>query len=71
MEVLSFMLVILMDDQLLAPEQVCQSCLMANQQGQPRWQQGKLRCGRALGRQADQQPEQFECQMGFRFANIE
>lgn len=65
------MLVILMDNQLLSPEKVCPSCLMANQQGQPRWDHGQLRCGRALSRHAHNQPEQFECQMGFRIANIE
>jgi hypothetical protein len=65
------MLVILMESQLLSPQQVCQTCLMADQSGQPRWQQGQLRCGRAVHRMADQQPEQYECQMGFRIANIE
>jgi hypothetical protein len=65
------MLVILMDDQLLAPNKVCQGCLMADQRGQPRWDHGQLRCGRALHKSVDSQPEQFECQMGFRVANIE
>ncbi|HIK53763.1 MAG TPA: hypothetical protein IGS37_01060 [Synechococcales cyanobacterium M55_K2018_004] len=65
------MLVILMEDQLLQPQQVCQTCLMADQQGQPRWDQGQLRCGRALQKMAEQFPTQYECQMGFRVANIE
>lgn len=65
------MLVILMDNQLLQPQQVCQSCLMADQSGQPRWHQGELRCGRALHKLADSQLAQYECQMGFRVANIE
>jgi hypothetical protein len=65
------MLVILMDNQLLLPQQVCQTCLMADQSGQPRWHQGNLRCGRALSKLADNQPEQYECQMGFRIANIQ
>lgn len=65
------MLVILMENQLLAPQHVCQSCLMADQSGQPRWQDGQLRCGRALNKLGDNQPDQFECQMGFRIANIE
>jgi len=38
------MLVMLIEDQILAPGQVCQSCLMADSSGQPRWRQGKLRC---------------------------
>ncbi len=65
------MLVVLMENQLLAPEQVCQSCLLADQSGQPRWRQGKLRCGRALRQAEAEQPLQYECQMGFRIANIE
>ncbi len=65
------MLVILMDDQLIAPEQVCQSCLMASQGGQPRWTGGRLRCGRALMKHHDNEPTQYECVMGFRVANIE
>lgn len=65
------MLVVLMENQLLAPEQVCQTCLMADRSGQPRWQQGQLRCGRALQKLAENQPEQYECQMGFRIAHIE
>lgn len=65
------MLVILMDEQILAPTQVCQSCLLADQSGQPRWRQGKLSCGRALGKLSPHQPQQYECQMGFRVANVE
>ncbi|MGF1497707.1 MAG: hypothetical protein ACFB8W_12920 [Elainellaceae cyanobacterium] len=65
------MLVILMKDQLVSPQQVCQTCLMADQSGQPRWRGGTLRCGRALYKSAASQPEQFECQMGFRVAHIE
>lgn len=65
------MLVIIMENQLLLPQQVCQACLMADQSGQPRWQPGRLRCGRALSKPTDDQPEQYECQMGFRVANIE
>lgn len=65
------MLVVVMENQLLSPQQVCQSCLMADQSGQPRWQPGKLRCGRALTKAPDNLPEQYECQMGFRIANIE
>ena len=65
------MLVVLMENQLLAPEQICRNCLMADQSGQPRWQQGQLRCGRALQKIAADQPDQYECQMGFRIAHIE
>lgn len=65
------MLVIVMDNQLVAPQAVCQSCLMADQRGQPRWNHGELRCGRLLSRLTEEQPTQYECQMGFRIANIE
>ncbi|MBD2570597.1 hypothetical protein [Anabaena lutea] len=64
------MLVILMDEQILTPEQVCQSCLLANSSGQPRWGGGQLRCGQAIRRFTEQHPEQYECVMGFRIANI-
>ncbi|MBW4428605.1 MAG: hypothetical protein KME50_30305 [Nostoc desertorum CM1-VF14] len=65
------MLVILMDEQILAPEQVCQSCLLADRSGQPRWRAGKLRCGQAIHKLTQQQPDQYECVMGFRIAYIE
>lgn len=65
------MLVILMKNQLVSPEFVCRSCLLADQSGQPRWSGGRLRCGRALRKHEDCELEQFECQMGFRVANIE
>lgn len=65
------MLVVVMDQQILSPDQICPGCLMADQSGQPRWNHGKLRCGRALNRAAETLPEQYECQMGFRIANVE
>lgn len=65
------MLVVMMDNQLLTPNAVCQHCLMADQEGQPRWRQGQLRCGRLLAQSQGEQPAQYECQMGFRIAHIE
>lgn len=65
------MLVILLEDQILAPGKVCQSCLLADRSGQPRWSQGQLRCGQQVNKLTEQQPEQYECMMGFRIANIE
>ncbi len=65
------MLVILMDEQILAPQHVCQSCLLANQSGQPRWSQGQLRCGQAIRKLTLAEPDQYQCQMGFRIAKIE
>ncbi len=65
------MLVKLMDEQILSPACVCQTCLLADRSGQPRWRQGKLGCGHAVRKPSPQQPEQYECEMGFRVANIE
>jgi hypothetical protein len=65
------MLVILMNEQILAPEQVCQSCLLADGSGQPRWRSGQLRCGQAIHKLTQQQADQYECIMGFHIAHIE
>jgi hypothetical protein len=65
------MLVILTDEQVLSPSQVCQGCLLADKSGQPRWRQGKLGCGHAIGKFTANQPDQYECEMGFRVANVE
>lgn len=67
------MLVILTEDQLLSPQVVCQSCLLADCQGQPRWQQDRLCCGRLLEQrsESDLQAKQYRCQMGFRIAQVE
>ncbi len=65
------MLVILAGDRLLSPQQVCPGCLMADQSGQPRWRHGQLRCGQAVRSLSATLPNQYECQMGFRVAQIE
>lgn len=65
------MLVILTDEQILSPAQVCQGCLLADKSGQPRWRQGKLGCGHAVSKLTSHQPEQYECEMGFRVAHVE
>lgn len=65
------MLVILTEEQILSANQVCQSCLLADSKGQPRWRQGKLGCGHAVRKLTPHQPEQYECEMGFRIANLE
>ncbi len=69
------MLVILMKDHLLQPSAVCQSCPMASQSGLPRWQKGRLRCGRLIEipaetRATNRCPAQYECAMGFRVAEL-
>lgn len=65
------MLVILIGDRPISPEQICQTCLLADQSGQPRWQHGQLRCGQTIRRRGEHLPEQYQCQMGFRVTNLE
>lgn len=65
------MLVMLMDNQVITPQTVCQSCLLADRSGQPRWRSGHLCCGQAVPKLTEQQTEQYECLMGFRIANIQ
>ena len=69
------MLVILMKDQLLQPSKVCYGCPMASQSGLPRWQRGRLGCGRIVEGASNSIPErktptEYECAMGFRLAQI-
>lgn len=64
------MLVVLMDSQLLTPQQVCQTCLLADQGGQPRWRRDQLRCGYPIRNLNENQPQQYRCRMGFRIAKI-
>lgn len=73
------MLVILTDEQIISTQQVCSSCLLANHQGTPRWNKGKLGCGHSLARASGDKPQAslcdranlYECQMGFLLANID
>jgi hypothetical protein len=68
------MLVVIINDRIIAPQQVCQACLLADRDGQPRWRQGKLCCGRVvrtLGYCSEPQSDAYECQMGFRLVNID
>lgn len=64
------MLVILMEEQILSPKQVCHNCLLADRRGLPRWRQGNLSCGKMLRGLSEQQPELYECQMGFQIAHL-
>ncbi|MBP0018600.1 MAG: hypothetical protein J7647_13780 [Cyanobacteria bacterium SBLK] len=45
------MLVILTDEQMLSPKQVCCNCLLADSKGLPRWRKGRLGCGLAISSQ--------------------
>ena len=64
------MLVILMENQMLPPQCVCQGCVLADRTGQPRWSSGELRCGHPASKPAENLPDRYECQMGFVIANI-
>jgi hypothetical protein len=64
------MLVMVLDDQIITPRVVCQSCLLADQGGQPRWSENHLRCGKAVGQHTEQLPDQYQCTMGFQVLNI-
>jgi hypothetical protein len=70
------MLVVIIDNQIISPQQVCQACLLADSDGRPRWRQGKLCCGRVvhnlnLNCCSEPQADAYECQMGFRLVEIE
>ena len=65
------MLVILMEEQILTPAQVCQSCLLADHTGQPRWCGSKLACAQTVGQVSNQEATQYKCVMGFRIAYVE
>ncbi len=65
------MLVFVMNEQLVPPQQVCQTCLLADRTGNARWQAGTLRCGQALPKASHQQPALYQCPMGFQVASID
>jgi hypothetical protein len=71
------MLMMVTDTQILSPQQVCCGCLLANLDGEPRWQSGKLGCGKPIGdcqgretQGGNPQPDRYECAMGFHLALI-
>ncbi|MGB0560309.1 MAG: hypothetical protein ACPGVO_00700 [Spirulinaceae cyanobacterium] len=71
------MLVIVTENQLLSPQQVCSDCLLATQEGLPRWQRGKLGCemkasstNESCGR-SHPSAARHRCQMGFELADIQ
>ena len=64
------MLVILANEQIISPRQVCQGCLLADQSGSPRWHDGRLCCGHSLGKPNENQPDLYQCQMGFKLAHV-
>ncbi|MDJ0732329.1 MAG: hypothetical protein QNJ33_20340 [Crocosphaera sp.] len=65
------MLVILTHDNILSVNQVCPGCLLADQQGTPRWHHGKLGCGHSLDRVDTRQAKVYECEMGFQVTEVD
>lgn len=66
------MFVVITDEHVLSAQQVCQNCLLADHSGLPRWREGKLGCANSLGKFAQNHSTTiYQCQMGFRVANIE
>lgn len=65
------MLVVVMENRLVSPCQVCQTCLMASRDGQPRWDRGQLRCGRPVDPRSDLPGDRYQCQMGFLIAKVD
>ena len=65
------MLVILTHDNILSVNQVCSGCLLADQQGTPRWHHGELGCGHSLGKVDSRQAKVYKCEMGFQVTEVE
>lgn len=60
------MLIILTETQVLKPEYVCHDCMLASQDGQPRWHNGRPCASERLPVPAESATEQYQCPMGFR-----
>ncbi|ELR98380.1 hypothetical protein [Gloeocapsa sp. PCC 73106] len=65
------MFVVITEEQVLIAQQVCQNCLLADHSGLPRWREGKFGCAHSLSKSDQSHPTIYQCQMGFRIANIE
>ena len=63
------MIVMIMDEQILLAKQVCQNCLMSDQNGLPRWRDNGLKCGRVL--QQHSGARIYRCQMGFDLTHVQ
>jgi hypothetical protein len=64
------MLVMMTDQQIFTPQTVCSGCLLATQSGTPRWHNGRLTCGHTPGQVDNNQTKFYECEMGFKVANV-
>ncbi|MGA7952482.1 MAG: hypothetical protein WCA07_03075 [Gloeobacterales cyanobacterium] len=61
------MWVVILEKQVIRSDIVCSSCLLANSQGHPRYDNGRLRCGR-LSQTLPEAISQYQCTMGFQLA---
>lgn len=68
---LRIMVVILTDNSLIPTCQVCQGCVLADHNGQPRWRGGQLDCGRMVSHCSDRTGHHYQCVMGFHVAQID
>lgn len=74
------MVVLLTEQGILSPRQVCPGCILASAQGLPRFRGGHLSCGRSGAVEAkaqareEAQPEEAamgqDCPMGFRVIDV-
>ncbi|NJN31836.1 MAG: hypothetical protein HC824_16455 [Synechococcales cyanobacterium RM1_1_8] len=65
------MLMLLTAQEILSPGQVCRHCVLANDQGEPRLHNGKVRCGRSLlSPVLASEPLPQRCPMGFRVVEL-
>lgn len=65
------MLMMVMENQIIPPAIVCQSCLLADEKGQPRQNGEKIGCARLLSKTSLAQADSYTCQMGFRIVKLE
>jgi hypothetical protein len=55
------MLVIFTQEKIIPCQKICQNCLLASSSGLPRWQEGKLGCGRILDKTNPNLSTTYEC----------
>ncbi len=65
------MVVMITEANMLDPHCVCQTCLLADRGGQPRWRGDRLQCGRSATQVDGDRGHRYECQMGFVIAKID
>lgn len=64
------MIVMIADEQILSAKQICQSCLMSDHSGLPRWHDSKLGCAKVFQKPTFKQAKVYQCQMGFNVTQV-